>query len=27
VIYVLDGDGILVVRLRHGREDWLTDPL
>jgi len=22
VIYVIEGDDILVVRVRHGREDW-----
>lgn len=22
VIYVIDGDDILIVRVRHGREDW-----
>ena len=24
VIYVVDGDDILIVRVRHGHEDWLA---
>lgn len=26
VIYVLDADEVLIVRIRHAREDWLSDP-
>ena len=26
VIYVETDDGVLIVRVRHGREDWLSDP-
>ena len=26
VIYVLDGEDVLVVRIRHGREDWAASP-
>ena len=25
VLYVIDAEGILVVRVRHGREDWDSD--
>jgi toxin ParE1/3/4 len=27
VVYVLRGDDILIVRIRHGHEDWQSDPL
>jgi toxin ParE1/3/4 len=27
VIYALDEVGVLVLRIRHGREDWTNDPL
>lgn len=27
IVYVTDASGdVLIVRLRHGREDWLSDP-
>lgn len=26
IVYVIEGDDILVVRVRHGREDWARDP-
>ncbi len=26
IIYVVDDRGVLVVRVRHGREDWLETP-
>jgi toxin ParE1/3/4 len=26
VIQVLDADGVLIVHIRHAREDWLSDP-
>ena len=27
IVYVVDTSGdVLIVRLRHGREDWLSDP-
>lgn len=26
IVYVTDGEGVLVVRVRHGREDWSIDP-
>jgi len=25
VLYLVEGDDILIVRLRHGREDWQSD--
>jgi len=25
VLYLIEGDDILIVRLRHGREDWQSD--
>ena len=25
VIYQIEGDGISIIRIRHGREDWLTN--
>jgi toxin ParE1/3/4 len=27
IIYLVDQDGVLVVRIRHGREDWTSSPL
>ena len=28
IIYVVgNADEIMIVRVRHGREDWLTDPI
>lgn len=24
IVYIVDSDGILVVRVRHGREDWAS---
>lgn len=27
ILYIVDGDGVLVIRIRHGREDWANDPL
>lgn len=26
VVYVIDQEEILIVRIRHGHEDWLSDP-
>lgn len=26
VIYRIEGPGILIIRVRHGREDWMSDP-
>lgn len=25
VVYVVDDDGVLILRVRHGREDWIGD--
>jgi plasmid stabilization system protein ParE len=27
IVYVIEGDDILVIRVRHGREDWASDPV
>ncbi len=27
IIYSLDGDGVIILRIRHTHEDWLSDPL
>ncbi len=27
VVYTIDQEEILIVRIRHGHEDWLSDPL
>ncbi len=27
IIYENEGDDILIIRVRHGREDWLSDPV
>lgn len=27
VIYQIEGDDILIIRVRHGREDWLASPV
>ena len=27
IVYVVDDDEVLIVRIRHGREDWATSPL
>jgi len=27
ILYVADEQGVLVLRIRHAREDWLSDPL
>ncbi len=27
VVYEVSDDGILILRVRHGREDWVSDPL
>ena len=27
VIYIVDEIGVLVLRIRHGREDWLDQPV
>lgn len=27
IIYEIDGDDVLIIRLRHGREDWQAAPL
>ncbi len=26
VIYRIEGPDILIIRVRHGREDWMSDP-
>lgn len=26
IIYKIDGPDILIIRVRHGREDWMSDP-
>ncbi|WGM40348.1 type II toxin-antitoxin system RelE/ParE family toxin [Caulobacter sp. NIBR1757] len=26
IVYLLDSDGVLIVRIRHGHEDWANDP-
>ncbi|MEO3416202.1 type II toxin-antitoxin system RelE/ParE family toxin [Roseovarius sp. CAU 1744] len=26
VIYRIDGHDITIIRVRHGREDWMSDP-
>jgi toxin ParE1/3/4 len=26
VVYLADNDGVLILRVRPGREDWLDDP-
>lgn len=26
IVYALDEQGVLVVRIRHGHEDWRNDP-
>jgi toxin ParE1/3/4 len=25
IVYDIDGDAIVILRIRHGREDWLAD--
>ena len=25
VIYQIEGDGVSIIRIRHGREDWLSN--
>ncbi|WP_246085146.1 MULTISPECIES: type II toxin-antitoxin system RelE/ParE family toxin [Rhizobium] len=25
MIYLIDDEGVLIVRVRHGREDWQED--
>ena len=27
IVYLMDGEDILIVRVRHAHEDWLPDPL
>lgn len=27
ILYELEDEGIVILRVRHGREDWLNDPL
>ena len=27
ILYVVDEAGVLILRFRHGHEDWLTDPV
>lgn len=27
IIFDVDDDGITVTRIRHGREDWMSDPI
>ncbi len=26
IIYVIEGDDVFIIRVRHQREDWLEDP-
>ena len=26
IVYQIEGDDIRIIRVRHGREDWLTNP-
>jgi toxin ParE1/3/4 len=26
IVYAIDDEGVLVIRVRHGREDWSNDP-
>ncbi len=26
IIYEIDGNDILIIRVRHGREDWMASP-
>ena len=26
IIYQIEGDDIRIIRVRHGREDWFSDP-
>ena len=26
ILYHIIGDDILIIRVRHGREDWISDP-
>ena len=26
IVYRIEDDDILIIRVRHGREDWLNDP-
>ncbi|MFT4027030.1 MAG: type II toxin-antitoxin system RelE/ParE family toxin [Novosphingobium sp.] len=26
-IYVIDADGVLILRVRHASEDWISDPI
>ena len=27
IVYIIDNEEIVIVRIRHGHEDWLADPL
>jgi toxin ParE1/3/4 len=27
VIYVIEDDGIFIIRVRHAHEDWMNDPV
>ena len=27
IIYDIDVQGVLILRVRHGREDWVSDPV
>ena len=27
IVYVIDGDDVLILAVRHGREDWISDPI
>ncbi len=27
IVYQIEGDDIRIIRVRHGREDWLSDPV
>ena len=26
IVYQIEDNGILIIRVRHGREDWISDP-
>jgi len=25
-VYLVEGDDVLILRIRHGREDWIDNP-
>ena len=26
IVYQIEGDNLMIIRVRHGREDWFSDP-